>query len=159
MLTSKYSHSKRSIQQLGQNNILMTKRIYLFQVSDPCETRSPEAGVQRVVWSRRDVLHGTVWAPDNGTWLQGPWTRGWWHYGGAPKLGSYSQLLLQSINACCPWIVSLSRWAGREVCNDLDESLVHLQSVPDKTEPIGFVPLLGGIQKVYRFGISLRAKA
>jgi hypothetical protein len=46
-----------------------------------------------------------------------------------------------------------------EVCNDLDESLAHLQSVPDKMEPVGFVPLLGGVQKVYRFSRSLRAKA
>jgi hypothetical protein len=65
-----------------------------------------------------------------------------------PKMGSsWRQQLLWSINTGGPWTVAPSRWARREVCDDMDESLAHLHSVPAMMEHVGFVPLLGGVDK------------
>jgi hypothetical protein len=41
------------------------------------------------------------------------------------------------------------RWEGLEVCDVMDENLVYLLSMLATTTPVGVVPLLGGVAKVF----------
>jgi hypothetical protein len=154
MLTSKYSHSKRTT----QNNITISKHT-------PFLGKRPVCG-KELKWPacRKESRGGARLGRDGASSWQGrmpsrAWRRGWWHCLMPQSwVPGGSGCCMRSIKAGGPWILAPSRLARSEVYNYMDESHAHLQSVSTMKELVGFVPLLGGADKVCRFGRCLRAK-